>query len=73
MQTGKRVCKSMRKNKVRVNVGKSKVIRYSRYIYVGRTHVRLNGETLVEVDCFMLLGSQLVADGGCGTQNESGE
>ena len=30
----------------------------------------INGERLEEVDCFTYLGSQVAADGGCGTQNE---
>ena len=30
-------------------------------------HVLLNGEPLEEVDCFKYLGSQVAADGGCGT------
>ena len=28
-------------------------------------HVILNGEPLVEVDCFKYLGSKVAADGGC--------
>ena len=28
-------------------------------------HVILNGEPLEEVNCFMYLGSQVAADGGC--------
>ena len=35
-----------------MNVGKSKVMRCSRYENVGRTHVRLNGKPLEELDCF---------------------
>ena len=49
----------------RVNVGKSKVMRCSRYGNGGRMHVILNGETLEEVDFFKYLGSQVAADGGC--------
>ena len=48
-----------------VNVGKSKVMRCSRYGNGGRMHVILNGEPLEEVDCFKYLGSQVTADGGC--------
>ena len=48
-----------------MNVGKSKVMRCSRY-----GNGDLNGESLEEVDCFKYLGSQVAADGGCGTQNE---
>ena len=49
---------------LRVNVGKSKVMRCSRYVNMGRMHVRLNGEQLEEVDCSKYLGSQVTADGG---------
>ena len=52
--------------KLRVNVGKSKVIWCSRYCNGGRMHVILNGEPLEEVDYFKYLGSQVAADGGCG-------
>ena len=38
--------------KLRVNVGKSKVMRCSRYSNGGRMHVILNGEQLEEVDYF---------------------
>ena len=62
----------MRKRKLRVDVGKSKVMRCSRYGNVGRMHVILNGEALV--DRLKYLGSQVAADVGCendvGTQNE---
>ena len=57
-----RVCK---RRKLRVNVGKSKVMRCSRYGNGERMHVILNGEPLEEVDCFKYLGSQVAADGGC--------
>ena len=30
----------------------------------------LNGELLVELDCFKYLGSEVAADGGCVTQNK---
>ena len=40
-------------------------MRCSRYGNEGRMHVILNGEPLEEVDCFMYLGSQVAADGGC--------
>ena len=53
------------RRKLRVNVGKSKVMRCSRYGNGGRMHVILNGEPLEEVDCFKYLGSQVAADGGC--------
>ena len=51
--------------KLRDNVGKSKVMRCSRYGNGGRMHVILNGEPLEDVDCFNYLGSQVAADGGC--------
>ena len=54
-----RVCEKI---KLRVNVGKSKVMRCSRYGNGDRMHVILNGEPLEEVDCFKYLGA---ADGGC--------
>ena len=49
---------------MRVNVGKSKVMRCSRYGNGDRMHVILNGEPLEEVDCFKYLWSQVAADGG---------
>ena len=57
-----RVCE---RRKLRVNVGKSKVMRCSRYGNGGRMHAILNGEPFEEVNCFKYLGSQVVADGGC--------
>ena len=53
------------RRKLRVNVGKSKVITCSRYENGDRMHVILNGEPLEEVDCSKYLGSQVTADGGC--------
>ena len=53
------------RRKLRVNEGKSKVMRCLRYGNGGRMHVILNGEPLEEVNCFMYLGSQVSADGGC--------
>ena len=46
-------------------VGKSKVMRCSRYGNGDRMHVIRNGEALEEVDCFKYLKSQVAADGGC--------
>ena len=57
-----RVCE---RRKLRVNVGKSKVMRCYRYGNGDRMHVGLNGELLEEMDCFKYLGSQVAADGGC--------
>ena len=48
-----RVCE---RRKLRVNVGKSKVMRCSRYNNGDRMHVMINGEPLEEVDCFKYLG-----------------
>ena len=48
-----------------MNVGKSKVMRCSRYGNGDRMHVILNGESLEEVDCIKYLGSQVAVDGGC--------
>ena len=57
-----RVCE---RRKLRVNVGKSKVMRCSRNGNGDRLHMILNGEPLEEVDCFKYLRSQVAADGGC--------
>ena len=57
-----RVCE---RRKLRVNVGKSKVMRCSWYGNGDSMHDILNGEPLEEVDCFKYLGSQVAADGGC--------
>ena len=57
-----RVCERKR---LRVNVGKSKVMRCSRSGDGGRMRVILNGKPLEEVDCFTYLGPQVAADGGC--------
>ena len=54
-----RVCE---RRKLKVNVGKSKVMRCSRYGNGDRMHVILNGGPLEEVDCFKYLGSQVAAD-----------
>ena len=56
-----RVCE----RKLRVNVGKSKVMRCTRYGNGDQMYVILNGEPLEEVDCFKYLGSQVAADGRC--------
>ena len=53
------------RRKLKVNVGKSKVMRCSRYGNGDRLHVILNGEPLEEVYCFKYLGSQVAEDGGC--------
>ena len=53
------------KTKLRANVGKSKVMSFSRKVNVGQIDVGLNGKLLEEVDCLKYLESQVVADGGC--------
>ena len=64
-----RVCE---RRKLTVNVGKSKVMRCSRYGNGDRMHVIINSEPLVDtgleiwkVDCFKYIGPQVAADGGC--------
>ena len=57
-----RVCE---RRKLRVNVGKSKVMRCSRYGNGDVMHVILNDEQLDELGCFKYLGLQVAADGGC--------
>ena len=65
-----RVCE---RRELRVNVGKSKVMRCFRYGNGDRMHVILNREPLEGVDCFKYLGSQVAADGGCERDIELGE
>ena len=48
-----------------MNVGKSEVMRCSRFGNGDRMHVILNDEPLEEVDCFKYQGPQVAADGGC--------
>ena len=48
-----------------MNVGKTKVMRCSRYVNGCRMYVILNGDLLEEVDCFTHLESQVAADEGC--------
>ena len=56
-----RVCERRR---LRVNVGKSKVMRCTRNEDGARLNVMLNGEVLEEVDQFKYLGSVIAANGG---------
>ena len=56
-----RVCE---RRKLRVNVGKSKVMRCTRNEEGARLNVVLNGEVLEEVDTFKYLGSVIAANGG---------
>ena len=56
-----RVCK---RRKLRVNVGKSKVMRCTRNELGARLNVSLDGEALEEVDQFKYLGSVIAANGG---------
>ena len=57
-----RICE---RRKLRLNVGKSKVMRCSQYGNGGRIHAILNGEPLEEVDYIKYLGPLVAADGGC--------
>ena len=59
-----RVCE---RRKLRVNVGKSKVMRRTRNEDGARLYVMLNGEVLQEVDQFRYLGSVIAANGGVET------
>ena len=45
-------------------MGKSKVIKSSRHVNVGRIDVKLNGKKSEEVLCFKHFGSQVAADIG---------
>ena len=56
-----RVCE---KRKLRVNVGKSMVMRCTRNEGGAGLNVMLNGEVLEEVDQFQYLGSVIAANGG---------
>ena len=56
-----RVCE---RRKLRVNVGKSKVMRCTRNEDGAILNVMLNGEALEEVDQFKYLGSVIAANGG---------
>ena len=56
-----RVCE---KRKLRVNVGKSKIMRCTKNEVDARLNVMLNGEALEEVDQFKYLGSVIAANGG---------
>ena len=56
-----RVCE---RRKLRVNVGKSTVMRCTRSEDGARLNVMLNGEALEEVDQFKYLGSVIAANGG---------
>ena len=56
-----RVCE---RRKLKVNVGKSKVMRCTRSENVARMNVALNGERLEEVDKFKYLGAMVAANGG---------
>ena len=56
-----RVCE---RRKLRVNVGKSKVMRCTRNEDGDRLNAMLNGEALEEVDQFKYLGSVIATNGG---------
>ena len=49
-------CRVSERRKLTVNVGKSKIMRCSRYATRGRMHVILNSEPLYEADCLKYLG-----------------
>ena len=51
-------CILFKRRKLRVKVGKSKVMRCSRYANGGRMHVRLNGEPLEELIVLSTWGSK---------------
>ena len=55
-----RVCQ---RRGLKVNVGKSKVMKCSRDADGGDLDIRLNGEQLEKVDCFKYLGSTVASDG----------
>ena len=55
----------VKEGKLRVNIGRVKAMRCSRYCNVGRMHVILNGKPFEGVNSFKYLGSQVAADGGC--------
>ena len=57
----------MREGKLRVNVGKSKVMRCTRNEDGARLNAILNGDVLEEVDQFKYLGSVIAANGGVET------
>ena len=52
----------LERRKLGLNVGKSNILRCSRYGSGDRMHAILNGESSEEVDCFKYLGSQVAAD-----------
>lgn len=55
-----RVCK---RRKLKVNVGKSKVLRCSNEGACGRMHIQLEGEEMEQVGAFKYLGSHIAEDG----------
>ena len=59
-----RPCTVCERRKLRVSVGKSKVMRCTRREDGARLNIMLNGEALVEVDQFKYLGSVIAANGG---------
>ena len=62
MPVSDRILEVFERRKLRVNVGKSKVMRCTRN--GSRLNVMLNGEALEEVDQFKYLGSVIAANGG---------
>ena len=63
-QLATEIGKVCERRKLRVNVGKSKVMRCTRNDDGARLNVMLNGEALEEVDQFKYLGSVIAANGG---------
>ena len=60
-----------KRRKLKVNIGKSKVMRCTRNIDDRRLDVRLGGEMLEEVDSFKYLGSVIARDGGIAEEVKS--
>ena len=59
-----RLVSEFERQKLRVNVGKRKVVRCSRYV-MWVEFMRLNGEPIEEVDCLKYQGSPSEADREC--------
>ena len=64
MPVSDRIWEVCERRKLRVNVGKNKVMRCTKNEDGARLNVMLNGEALEEVDHFKYLGSVIAANGG---------
>ena len=64
MPVSDRIWRVCERRKLRVNVGKSKVMSCTRNEDGARLNVMLNGEAFEEVDHFKYLGSVTAANGG---------